>query len=127
MIQYLIAAGIGGYLGRKARKKKYALGGSLSKFDSLNRLDILGNVYSTKGETLKEIKMQLEEIGMKIVQQSSQSGYDEGSMEYQIVIEPMKEITDTESEAIERFFKKIDTTSYTRNGGDYMSIEFKLD
>lgn len=128
MIQYIVAAGIGGLLGLSRKKgKKFADGGVLSEFDALESGDIFGNVYATQADTLRNIRDHLAKIGMKITSEDWKPGYDTNQRDYQMVIEPDKEISDEESMAIHRFFKKIDTMSHTRNFGEVMDIQFTLD
>ena len=127
MIQYIVAAGIGGLLGlRRKKRKKFASGGRLSEFDAIERNDVIG-YQSSKGEILNSISRHLEDIGFKIVEKESRQGYEANEEEYQLYIEPVETISDAESESIDRFFRKIDTKAMTRNLGESMLIEFTLD
>lgn len=127
MIQYIVAAGIGGLLGLSRKKrKKFASGGRLSEFDAIKRNDIIG-YHSSKGEVLNSISNYLEDIGFKIVEKESRQGDESNQVEYQLYVEPVETISDAESMSIDRFFRKIDTTAMTRNLGESMLIEFTLD
>ena len=106
---------------------KYANGGHLSEFDAIERNDIIRSVYTTKGDVLQKVRNDLGKIGMKIVEEDWDYGYGTNQTDYKIWIEPDKEISDAESMAIHRFFKKIDTNAITRNYGDSMEIKFSLD